>query len=46
MGAKKDTLLRMDRASLEEVARGEGIDPEQYPTHEMLVDAMMGNAYQ
>ena len=40
--AKRQTLLRMDRSALEEVARGDGIDPDQYPTHEMLVDAMMG----
>ena len=46
MGAKRSTLLRMDRPTLEEAARGQGIDPDQYPTHEMLVDVMMGNTYQ
>jgi hypothetical protein len=45
MNAKRDNLLRMDRPTLEEIARQDGLDPDQYPTHEMLVDAMMGSAY-
>lgn len=41
--AKKDTLMKMDRPTLDEYARAQGIEPDQFPTHEMLVNALMGN---
>jgi hypothetical protein len=43
--AKRRTLMGMDRSALEDVARGDGIDPDQYPSQDSLVDAMLGNSY-
>lgn len=45
MSIRRENMLRMERHSLEELARGDNIDPDQYPTNESLVDVMMGSAY-
>ena len=40
--AKRQMLLGMDRAHLDEYASENGMDPSQYPTQDSLVDALLG----